>query len=300
VEGSWALVTGRSRVHLRQALTSGTMHPCSAATEMRIMDKSKTGGAEVRPQTGRYRVQNAALTIATGGLLIVLAGCGPFGRGEPTRTPVPTFTPTPILVVVPAGTAPSAEAAQTAIAAATESAAQLPPSATPEPPTATPVEIPATPTDTPAPTDTPTPEPTATPTSEPTATAVVDYGFVLEAAEKFPTESLAPNVVRVYAYVYSPREFGLGDYSLRVTHNGADLPVDQTSTAGLPQVTRQDPGPYSRFTNLNAIFVEAQAGDWTVQLVDKAGVAVGPAAMFQLSADEDTRELYVRYRLTGN
>lgn len=245
-----------------------------------------------------------SLALAIGSLAVLLVGCGPFGRGQPTRTPVPTFTPTPILVVAPAGAELSEEAAQTAIDAA-QAVDQAPSSATPEPPPATPsapkeaTPPPATPTDTPVPTNTPEPTNTPTPTAEPTATRVVDYSFALEAAEKFPTESLAPNVVRVYAYVYSPRELALGGYSLRVTHNGAKLPVDQTSTDGLPQITREDPGPYSRFTNLNAIFVEAQAGEWTVQLVDDAGVAVGPAAQFQLSADENTRELYVRYRLDG-
>ena len=143
------------------------------------------------------------------------------------------------------------------------------------------------------------PEPTATPTIEPTPTASPDYGFILETAQKFPTESLAPNVVRIYAYIYSPTEFGLEGYSLSVRHNGAELAVDQQSTGGLPRVTRDAPGPYSRFTNLTAIFVETQAGDWVVQLADADGNPAGPPATFQLSSDEETRELYVRYRLEG-
>lgn len=262
------------------------------------MDELAVGMGVFRRQATRGFLWNVALRwIVAGILTVLLAGCGRFGRGQPTRTPVPTFTPTPILVVVPAGTEPSAEAALTAMAAASQVATQAPATATPEPPTATPTELPATPTDIPQPTNTPTPATTATPTLEPTSTLAPDYAFELEAAEKFPTESLAPNVVRVYAYIYSPREFGLDGYSLRVTHNGAELQVDQASRGGLPQVTRQDPGPYSRFTNLNAIFVETQAGEWTVQLVDDQGAVVGPPASFQLSADEDTRELYVRYRL---
>jgi hypothetical protein len=47
---------------------------------------------------------------------------------------------------------------------------------------------------------------------------------------------------------------------------------------------------------MNEIFVEAQAGTWHVQLIDTNEVAVGPAAEFELTADEVTRELYVRYR----
>ncbi len=243
------------------------------------------------------RVVSAAVWrgLALGLAVLWLAGCGAWGRGAPTRTPIPTFTPTPIVVVAPAGSDASTSVAQTAIAVSEQATAQasLP---TPQPaPTAT--DTPAPPTDTPEPTLTPTPAPSATPTVEPTATSTPNYRFTLEAAEKFPTESLAPNVVRVYAYIYSPAEFALGGYSLRVTHNGADLPVDQASSAGLPRVTRKEPGPYSRFTNLTKIFVEAQAGDWVVQLVDEDGNVVGPPATFQLSANEDTRELYVRYVL---
>jgi hypothetical protein len=120
--------------------------------------------------------------------------------------------------------------------------------------------------------------------------------FDLELAEKHPTDSLAPNVVRVFLYVYSPQDFALEGYTLRVTHNGAELPVDQVSTGGLPEVTRTEPGPFSRFTNMNVIFVEAQAGTWIVQLVDEVGDPAGPPATFELTANEDTRELYVRYR----
>jgi hypothetical protein len=47
---------------------------------------------------------------------------------------------------------------------------------------------------------------------------------------------------------------------------------------------------------MNVIFVEAQAGTWQVQLVDANDTPVGPPAQFELSADEATRELYVRYR----
>jgi hypothetical protein len=102
--------------------------------------------------------------------------------------------------------------------------------------------------------------------------------------------------VRIYLYAYSETQFSLPGYSLSVTHNGARLPVDQVTRAGIPDQTRADPSPYTRFTNMNVIFVEAQAGDWVVQLLDRSGTPAGPAATFQLTATEDTRELYVRYR----
>lgn len=115
-------------------------------------------------------------------------------------------------------------------------------------------------------------------------------------AEKHPTLSLAPNVVRIFLFVADQDGVPLPGYSLRVLHNGAELEVDELSTGGLPGLTRGEPSPYTRFTNMNVIFVEAQAGTWQVQLVDGNGNVVGPTAQFELSAEEETRELYVRYR----
>lgn len=226
-------------------------------------------------------------------IALVVAGCGG-EREEPTRTPVPTFTPTPLGMGEPAvaaadgaGAAPTTAPAQ----ADAQIAPTLPPTVAP---TATPTPLPPTATPTPTPTD--TPAPTDTPTPSPTPTAPPDYTFVLEAAEKFPTESLAPNVVRIYLYVYAPDTFALPGYRLSVIHNGAELPIDGASTGGLPEQTRSEPGPYTRFTNMNVIFVEAQAGEWVIQLLGPDGEAVGPPATFDLSADETTRELYVRYQ----
>lgn len=173
---------------------------------------------------------------------------------------------------------------------ATETATPIPPTSTP---TAAPTDTP-TPLPTPTPSPTPTVEPTATLTPEPTPTPV--YTFDLELAEKHPTESLAQDVVRVFLYVADADGFALEGYSLAVQHNGAELAVERVSEGGLPNVTREGPSPYTRFTNMNAVFVEAQAGTWRVQLVDANGVVVGPAAEFELTADEITRELYVRYR----
>ena len=225
-------------------------------------------------------------------LLIVLtcAGCS-FGQDTPTRTPVPTWTPTPI---GQPGAAGAPVAPPTPLATVAE-VAQLP--------TETPTAVPPTPAPLPTdpPTETPTPAPTDTavpvdtPTPEPTPTAA--FAFELEAAEKFPTDSLAANVVRLYLYVYSPTEFGLADYSLQVLHDGTALAVDEISTAGVPEQTRTDPSPYTRFTNMSLIFVEPQAGRWDIQLIDGARAPVGPPVTFELTADEKTRELYVRYRL---
>jgi hypothetical protein len=221
-------------------------------------------------------------------LLLVLSG-GCSQNDEPTRTPVPTFTVTPVGAAVAPNEAVAAPAAPTATIVVAMPTATL-----------TPTPLPPTPTPTSAPTDTPTLEPTATPaptaTLTPVAPPIPTFTFELEAAEKHPTTSLAPNVVRIFLYVSDQDGFGLEGYSLRVTHNGAPLVVDRVSAGGLPELTRGEPSPYTRFTNMNVIFVEAQAGTWIAQLVDGEGNPVGPAAQFELSADEETRELYVRYR----
>jgi len=246
--------------------------------------------------------------IALLAAMLLLTGCGG-QEATPTRTPIPTWTPTPVDAASapfeqsgPQAAAPQVQAGPaqpgqqaidpTQIAAAIATSTPTPtdtPTETPTPePTATPTETPTI-TPTPLPTETPTPEPTPTPTPEP------EYPFALEEAVKFPTESLAPNVVRIYGYIYSPAEFGLGGYSLRVEHFGSALVVDEVSFAGLPEQTREDASPFTRFTNFSVIFVEPQAGEWRIQLLDPNGQPAGPPAIFELTADENTRELYVRY-----
>lgn len=243
--------------------------------------------------------------LATAGLLsvFVLVGCGG-GEATPTRTPIPTWTPTPVVDVPVVQEQAGQEAApaapgvqvvdptQVAQAIATDTPTPVPTATATVPPTDTPTPEPtATPTETPTPEATPTPTETPTPTPEPT------YPFELEETAKFATESLAPNVVRIFAYIYSPAEFGLGDYKLSVIHNGSPLVVDEVSFAGIPDQTREDPGPFTRFTNFSVIFVEPQAGEWRIQLIDSDGQPAGTEAIFSLTADENTRELYVRYRL---
>lgn len=222
-------------------------------------------------------------------LLLLVSGCS-FRQAAPTRTPFPTWTSTPI------GQQQAAEAPVVEVTAVpTFTLPPAPPTDTPAPaePTPVPTAVPTGPptvTPTPVPTDTPA----DTPIPEPTPTPA--FRFVLEAAEKFPTDSLAANVVRIYLYVYSSESYGLPGYTLQVTHNGTPLVVDEESAAGLPEQTRTEPSPYTRFANMSVIFVEPQAGRWEVQLVDAQGVPVGPPVTFDLTADERTRELYVRYR----
>lgn len=63
---------------------------------------------------------------------------------------------------------------------------------------------------------------------------------------------------------------------------------------GCPPAPTQ-PGPYTRFTNFSVIFVEPQAGEWRERARERPGECRGPEAIFNLTADEATRELYVRY-----
>lgn len=226
-------------------------------------------------------------------LVISLTGCSQSNAA--TRTPVPTFTPTPMgAAVAPSGAVESPAAATATLVVAMPTATET---ATPVPPTATPTTAP-TATPPPTATFTPSPIPTIAPTATetPTPSPTPSFTFDLELAEKHPTESLAPDVVRIFLYVSDEDGVGLPGYTLRVVHDGNELTVDRVSEGGLPKVTRDEPSPYTRFTNMNIIFVESQEGEWTAQLVDSNGVAVGPLAEFELTADEVTRELYIRYR----
>ena len=259
---------------------------------------------------GRTRLRRCLLIVLLPALLFVLAACGN-REPPPTRTPVPTWTPTPggsagqpaPPAVQPAPTAEGSgiggeigaqvvDPQQVQAAIATDTPTPLPTDTPTPPPTATPL-----PTDTPTITPTPPPTDTPTPAPSPTPSPTPNYLFELESAEKFPTDSLAQNVVRIYGYVYSATDLGLEGYTLAVSHMGTPLVVEETSVAGVPTTTREDTSPYSRFTNLSVIFVEPQEGEWRVQLIDPQGAPAGPEAVFTLTADETTRELYVRYRL---
>ena len=242
---------------------------------------------QLQARQGSRAVVRISLRVGLLLVIVGLTGCS-FGSSAPTRTPFPTWTPTA------EGQQGGAAAPVAEAPTATPVVDNVPPTATPEPPSPTPDVPTPVPTDTLPPDVPPTEAPTATAVPEATATAA--FAFVLEAAEKFPTDSLAANVVRIYLYAYSPSEFGLPGYTLQVSHNGTPLTVDEVTSAGVPDQTRSEPSPYTRFANMSVVFVEPQAGRWEVQLVDNSRNPVGPPVAFDLTADELTRELYVRYR----
>lgn len=181
---------------------------------------------------------------------------------------------------------PAQSAAQAATPAPTQppvvpteppaAAAPLPPTA--EQPVATaPVDVaqPLPPTETPAPTEPPAPT----------------FPFNLVAQEQFIETN---NLLRIFAYVYQGNS-ALPGYTLRVTKDGAELPVSATSSdaAGF---TWPVADPRQRFQNMKVEFPNVQVGGtWEVQLVDGSGAPAGPPASFTLTASDQNRELYVRY-----
>ena len=133
-------------------------------------------------------------------------------------------------------------------------------------------------------------QPVAT-TAPPTATAAPVASFNLEAQDQFPESAL----VRIFLYVYAGNS-ALEGYSLRVTKDGAELPVSGTSFGGQPAFTWPFQDPRQRFQNFKIEFPDTPAqGVWQVQLVDNSGATVGPPATFTLTANDPQQELYVRY-----
>ena len=122
-------------------------------------------------------------------------------------------------------------------------------------------------------------------------TAAPAFSFDLKKQEQFPET----NVVRIFLYVYSGNE-ALDGYTLRVTKNGNDLPVNGKSFGGQPAFTWPFQDARQRYQNLKVEFPDVTPGGiWVVQLIDGNGKPAGPAATFNLSDNDPLRELYVRY-----
>ena len=87
----------------------------------------------------------------------------------------------------------------------------------------------------------------------------------------------------------------LEGYSLKVTKDGADLPVSAKSSDEAGQ-TWPVANPRQRWQNMKVEFPNVLAGGtWQAQLIDSGGNPAGPPASFTLTADDTNRELYVRY-----
>jgi uncharacterized protein YraI len=128
-------------------------------------------------------------------------------------------------------------------------------------------------------------------TTAPVPTTAPAINFNLENQEQFPETGL----VRIFLYVYSGNS-ALEGYSLRVTKDGTELPVEGTSFGGQPAFTWPFQDPRQRFQNLKVEYPDTEAqGVWQVQLIDNTGATVGPPATFTLSNNDPQQELYVRY-----
>lgn len=132
---------------------------------------------------------------------------------------------------------------------------------------------------------------TASATDTPAPTAAPVINFDLEAQEQFPETS----VVRIFLYVFSDNS-ALEGYSLRVTKDGAELPVEGTSFGGQPAFTWPFQDPRQRFQNFKVEYSDTPPeGVWQIQLIDNTGATVGPPATFTLSSNDPQQEIYVRY-----
>jgi hypothetical protein len=188
---------------------------------------------------------------------------------QPAPAQVPAEPP-----AVPPTESPTVPPAATATPVAEEPAAAVP-AATEVPPAPAEVAQPAPPTETPAPTEPPAPA----------------FPFELVAQEQFVETN---DLVRIFLYVYQGNT-ALPDYTLRVTKDGAEMPVNAKSSdaAGF---TWPVADPRQRFQNMKIEFPGVQAaGTWEVQLLDGGGTPAGPPATFTLIGGEQNRELYVRY-----
>lgn len=136
-------------------------------------------------------------------------------------------------------------------------------------------------------------EPTAEPApAEPTEPPAPSFSFELQNAEQFPENKL----VRVFLYVFDSEQ-ALAGYSVRVRKDGGELPVSQTSMGGQPSLTWPIADSRQRFQNMKVEFPGvAPGGTWEVQLIDGGGNPVGPPATFALDGNDDSQELYVRYK----
>ncbi len=136
--------------------------------------------------------------------------------------------------------------------------------------------------------DAATSTPAVAATTASTSTAGFDFDLIVQ--EQFPETKL----VRIFLYVYDRDNTALEGYNLKVSKDGAEVPVTTTS-AGQSGFTWPVADVRQRFQNLKIEFPSiAAVGTWMIQL-SKDGTPVGPPATFTLKANEPSQELYVRY-----
>ena len=126
----------------------------------------------------------------------------------------------------------------------------------------------------------------------PPAPPPVAENFALESQEQFAETG----PVRIYAYIYAG-DAPLEGYSLRVSKDGAEMPVTGTSFGGQPAFTWPFQDARQRYQNFKVEYSDVEAvGTWEVTIVDSNGTAIGPTATFTLNNNDPEQELYVRYQ----
>jgi uncharacterized protein YgiM (DUF1202 family) len=129
---------------------------------------------------------------------------------------------------------------------------------------------------------------------EAAAAAVQPESFIFDLVSQ---EQFAENgIVRVFLFVTDANDAALAGYRARITKDGAEQIAEELSFGGQPGFTWPFQDARQRAQNWKAEFPNTSAaGRWEIQLVDQAGVPVGPVAIFELSPNDANQELYVRY-----
>ncbi len=134
------------------------------------------------------------------------------------------------------------------------------------------------------------PAPVAPVPAAPAPAAPAAFEFNLIEATQFPDN----NVVHVFLYVYQGATV-LDGYTLRVTKNGAEIPVSALSIGGQASLTWPFQDSRQRLQNLKLEFQGVPPGGrWEFQLV-RGGTPVGQVVTFNLADNDPNQELYVRY-----
>lgn len=135
-------------------------------------------------------------------------------------------------------------------------------------------------------------QPTATPVPAPTTPPAPAFAFDLILQEQLPET----NVVHVFLFVFEGSN-ALEGFSLRVTHNGVELPGNGSVSIGpVPGLTWPIADARQRLQNYKVEFPgEQPGGTWVAQLIQN-GQPVGPPATFTLKDNDRDREMYVRYQ----
>ena len=153
---------------------------------------------------------------------------------------------------------------------------------------------------------------TAAATSTPVSVVVLPTSSTAEVQAAFPwrfdlemaTRHEEANTAVIYAWIHEDGR-PLDGYFLRIMKDGTVMPSPNRS-ADLPLGTTKPTQPESAENKIYNLKMDYNlvgnpgfdpAGNWTLQLVDGGGKAVGPPSSFVLQKNDPAMEMYVRYKL---